>query len=124
MQKNLLSMNIHWVPQINFLVYKHYDSYIQFEKFEEEKKIIEKNCDIKIYDARKLILHGNDLYKQISDKNYAEIDPIEIYNLRKKGNSPAETVMHNEETKKIVSSFYPYDISLYNKCFNIDCSKF
>ena len=48
----------------------------------------------------------------------------EIYNLRKNSNSPAVTAMHNEKTKKIISSFYPYEIRLYNKCFNTGCSKF
>ena len=38
----------------------------------------------------------------------------EIYNLRKNGNSPSVTAKYNEKTKKIISSFYPYKISLYN----------
>lgn len=127
---NLISLNntirfdIHWRPQIDFLVYDNYDLYIQMEKFESNKALVEKNCNIKIIDARKLTLHGNDIFKKIEDKNFTDVAPEEILGLRTKGTSPSLVSMYDEETKMIVSNLFKEDVVLYDNNFNEKCSNF
>jgi len=94
------------------------------EKFENSKTLIEKNCNVKIIDARKLTLHGNDIFKKIKDKNFTNIAPFEILNLRTKGASPSLVSMYDEETKKIVCDLFKEDIILYDSNFNEKCSYF
>ena len=118
---NTLRFDIHWRPQVDFLVYHNYDLYVQMEKFENSKTLIEKNCNVKIIDARKLTLHGNDIFKKIKDKNFTNIAPFEILNLRTKGASPSLVSMYDEETKKIVCDLFKEDIILYDSNFNEKC---
>ena len=122
--ENVLRSNNHWRPQIDFLVYSKYDAYIQFEKFNNQKNIIEKNSKIKIIDIRKLTQNDNSSYKKINDNNFAKIKPSEILDLRGNNCIPSLSSLHNDETRKIISKYYCDDIYLYNNIFKTDCSNF
>tara|TARA_E500000331_G_scaffold62232_1_gene56811 strand:- start:150 stop:1025 length:876 start_codon:yes stop_codon:yes gene_type:complete len=123
-EKDILNLDNHWRPQVDFLVYNNYDLYAQLEKFEDYKNLIEKKCDIKIIDARKLTLHGNDIFEKIEDKNFSNVKPSEILNLRKKGMSPSLISMYDKVSIKIILDSFKNDIILYDKCFNEKCSEF
>lgn len=122
--QSLLKANIHWRPQADFLVYSNYDQYIQFEKFEEKKDILEKKLNIKIIDARKFTLHGNDLYKQIDNKNFSNTIPSEIIKMRGKGTTPSLNSFHNKESVELISKFFSEDITLYNNIFKKNVADF
>ena len=122
--KNTLRLDPHWRPQVDFLVYKKYDHYIQFEKFNEEKKVIEEKSDIKIIDARKITLHGNDIYKKINNRNFSNITPSEINKLRSEGFTPSLNSLYDEESKKIISDTFKDDIIVYENCFKEKCANF
>lgn len=122
--EDTLKFDIHWRPQVDFLVYNNYDLYVQFEKFENSKNLIEKDCDIKIVDARKITLHGNDIFKQIIDTNFTNSNPSEILNLRKEGSTPSLFSMYDKDTKKLVSELFKDDIVLYDNRFGKNCSNF
>jgi len=74
--------NIHWRPQIEFLVYEEYDDYFALENFNEVISIIEKKAKIKIYDARNLTKHGLNQYKLIIGQSFSDISLVEIFNLK------------------------------------------
>ena len=83
-----------------------------------------KNSNIKITDARRLTLHGNDIFEQVKDKNFANVTPSEILNLRAKNCTPSLISMYDKVSVKIISDLFKNDIILYDKCFNEKCSEF
>ena len=123
-EKDVLNSDNHWRPQVDFLVYNNYDLYVQLEKFENYKSSIEEKSNIKITDARRLTLHGNDIFEQVKDKNFANVAPSEIFNLRAKNCTPSLISMYDKVSIKIISDLFKNDIILYDKCFNEKCSEF
>tara|TARA_B110000438_G_C15676560_1_gene590454 strand:+ start:201 stop:1019 length:819 start_codon:yes stop_codon:yes gene_type:complete len=119
-----LRKDIHWQPQSDFLVYENYDLYVQFENFKAQQNLIEEKCNLKIYDARNLTLHGNDIFNQINDKNHTNTKPSEIAELRKMKNTPSLKSLYDKETKEMVTKLFLSDIRLYNNKFKTDCSIF
>ena len=123
-EKDILNFDNHWRPQVDFLVYNNYDLYVQLERFDDYKSLIETKSNIKIIDARKLTMHGNDIFKKIEDKNFSNVKPTEILNLRKKGMTPSLISMYDKVSKKIISDSFKNDVILYDKYFNVKCSEF
>ena len=119
-----LKANIHWRPQVDFLVYQNYDCYVQFELFNKKKTLIEEKSNIKIEDARNLTKHSNDRFKLIDDKNYSNTSPDEIITMRSNGLSPSLKSFHNKDTIGLISECFKEDIILYNEEFKTQCSKF
>jgi len=109
--------NIHWRPQIDFLVYEEYDDYFALETFAEAIPEIEKKAKIKIYDARNLTKHGLDQYQLITDKDFSEVSPVEIFNLKQKGYAPSYETLYNDELIELVKNRYKDDFDLYIEKF-------
>ncbi len=116
--KVLLS-NIHWQPQSDFLVYKTYDDYFSLEQFAQAKTHIETKAGLQIVDARPLTQHGTDRFQLLSDDNYAEYLPDDIYTLKKAGKLPSPAALYDDETQAIVSKLYKQDLALYKNLFGI-----
>jgi len=111
---NILVSNIHWRPQVDFLVYKKYDDYFSLENFSNDYKIIEKKTGIKIYDARSLTKHGADQYKKLSEKEkYSDVPSNEISNMKQKGMIPSHHSLYDDKLYEMVSKSYRADIELY-----------
>ena len=109
--------NIHWRPQVDFLIYEEYDDYFALENFNEAIPIIEKKSEIKIYDARNLTKHGLDQYQLITDKNFSDISPVDIFNLKQKGYAPSYESLYDDDLIEIVRSKYKEDFDLYIEKF-------
>jgi hypothetical protein len=112
--------NIHWRPQVDFLVYEKYDDYFALENFSDAIPEIEKKAIIKIYDARNLTKHGLDQYKLIKDKDFSDVSPVEIFNLKQKGFAPSYETLYNDKLKNMVKEYYKADLELYIKKFGKD----
>ena len=112
-----LRSNIHWRPQIDFLMYSKYDDYFCLEDFSKAIPSIEEKAKIKIYDARNLTKHGLDQYESINDKDFSDTLPIEILNLKDKGHAPSYESLYTEELIELVSTLYKDDFSLYTNKF-------
>jgi len=113
----ILNSNIHWKPQVDFLVYKKYDDYFCLENFSAAQPEIEKKAGITIVDARSLTQHGTDRFKLINDQSYAECLPEDIRQLKLLGQLPALTALYDEETILLVRKIFKKDIDLYKKLF-------
>ncbi|MCP3921794.1 MAG: sulfotransferase family protein [Desulfobacterales bacterium] len=107
--------NIHWRPQIDFLVYEEYDDFFSLENFSEAVKTIKEKLGIDVIDARPLTKHGLDGYAFLEEKNYYDLKPFELLNLKIKGSLPHPCKMYNDELIKIVRNTYKNDIQLYKK---------
>jgi hypothetical protein len=119
-EKKLLRSNIHWRPQIDFLVYEKYDDYFALENFSKAIPEIEKKAKIKIYDARNLTKHGLDQYKLIKDKDFSNVSPVEIFNLKQKGFAPSYETLYDKELIEMVRNLYKEDFELYIEKFGKD----
>ena len=79
--------DIHWRPQIDFLLYDNYDDYFAFENFKDAKNILLRKIDLDIYDARDLTKHGSNMYEPIEgDFQLTNCDEISI--LKKSNKMP------------------------------------
>lgn len=117
-QPGIFRANIHWRPQVDFLVYKQYDDYFSLEKNKETFQIIEEKTGINIVDARVLTKHGTDRYKKVENKPFSLIPANEIYTMKMEGYIPTYSTLFNEELISLVSKYYAEDIALYKSKFD------
>ncbi|MDD5276584.1 MAG: sulfotransferase family 2 domain-containing protein [Methylovulum sp.] len=115
----LLHTNIHWRPQVDYLVYKDYDDYFCLENFPTAKTVIETKAKLDIVDARKLTKHGTDRFTLLSDHNYADCRPDEISALKKRGQLPAPNALYDDEIAALVGKHFKKDITLYKALFGV-----
>ena len=106
--------DIHWRPQVDFLVYEQYDDYFCVENFQSDANAIKNKSRLEIVDARKLTKHGLDRYQLLSaDLDFSATPAAEIAELRRRGESPHPRSLYTTSLVQIVSNLYAADISLY-----------
>ncbi|MGB3405183.1 MAG: sulfotransferase family 2 domain-containing protein [Microcoleaceae cyanobacterium] len=114
--------NIHWQPQIDFLVYEEYDDYFCLEEFGKAVKTLQEKIELSVVDARDLTKHGSSQLKFVEDtlsegKSYANLSPDNLFLLKRSGKCPAPKLLYNEELIEIVQDCYQQDIALYSDIF-------
>lgn len=114
---SVLRSNIHWRPQVDFLVYKDYDDYFNLETFATAQSVIEAKAQLEIVDARKLTRHGLDRFEPLRDGHYADHLPDAIRTLKKAQQAPHPTALYDDELIVKVSTLFKKDIALYKSLF-------
>ena len=113
--------NIHWQPQIDFLVYEQYDDYFCMEEFDIAIETLNEKIGLSVVDARNLTQHGMDQLEQINDDQfYGQISPDEIFYLKRSGQYPNPKLLYNDELIEIVKDCYQEDILLYTEMFGLE----
>ena len=107
--------DLHWRPQVDFLVYEKYDDYFTLENFSKAIPIIELKAKITIYDARNLTKHGTDQYSMLNDTCYADMTAEEIYQMKKNGIIPSHQSLYDKKLEEQVKLAYKEDMILYEK---------
>lgn len=111
-----LVRNIHWRPQVHFLVYKEYDDYFCIEDFSSAQAVIMERIGLRIHDARHLTAHGSDQCENVgSPSEYARAPVPEISDLKKKGKIPTVQALYSERAARIVARLFAADISMYRQ---------
>ena len=105
--------NIHWRPQVDFLVYQKYDDYFCLENFAEVITTLKTKIGLEIIDARHLTNHGLDKLKLIDNDDYSQVKPAEIFRFKKDGYCPAPRSLYSDELIETVHKLYRHDIELY-----------
>jgi hypothetical protein len=113
-----LRANIHWRPQVDFLVYEEYDDYIRYEDFALAKERIERKADIRIVDARDKTRHGTDRYRLVHDQSFCDTKPYEIGSMRREGISPSHESLYDDAIRAVVAKSYAEDLKLYEALFS------
>ncbi|ASF45009.1 sulfotransferase family 2 domain-containing protein [Methylovulum psychrotolerans] len=113
----ILRANIHWQPQVDFLVYKDYDDYFNLETFAAAQSIISEKAQIDIIDARGLTRHGIERFELISNDTYADYLPDAIRTLKKAGQAPKPSTLYDDELIAKISKAFKKDIALYKSLF-------
>jgi len=114
----VLNSNIHWRPQVDYLVYTRYDDYFSLENFSKAIPIIEQKSGIKVVDARPLTRHGSDRFVTIDDSSYyGACLPEEIQALKAAGRLPSAQSLYDDEGVALVRKLFKKDIALYQQLF-------
>ncbi|MFT4613005.1 MAG: hypothetical protein ACI9NT_000138 [Bacteroidia bacterium] len=107
--------DIHWMPQINFLVYEEYDDYFAFEEFSTIEEELKDRIDLALVDARPLTKHGRDGYKRLSKRAPYRLPPFDLLSFKNAGLVPTLKSMYNDELVQCVKRAYKKDIALYKR---------
>ena len=106
--------DIHWRPQVDFLVYQQYDDYFALEQFDNSRKIIEARAGLTIVDSRSLVRHGLDQWRLLPVDNDFSATPVaEIAALRLRGESPHPRSLFTDALIDRVSQLYADDLALF-----------
>ena len=117
-QPGLLRADIHWRPQVDFLVYKEYGDVFQLERFGIAQQRLREACGFQVHDARGLTQHGIDGLERLSGgEDFSQVPPVEIFNLRQAGRVPQPAMLYNEQLVSRVAALYAEDLDLYKRHF-------
>ncbi len=117
-QPELIEKDIHLIPQCDFLVYKDYDDYFQFEMYAELNSSLEKKLGLQIIDVRDFNTVHTSKGLKTSDAINHKNTVREINNHLKKGEKPIPINMYTNEMTKKMGAIYFNDILLYAKKLN------
>ena len=110
----LSAFDIHWRPQIDFLVYEKYDDFFCLENFAAAVSTLKEKIDLEIYDTRSFLNHH---ISRIEPDSSIELpfkqSAIDLLVLKRAGRIPVVSKMYNEELTDIVKNRYHEDIELY-----------
>lgn len=109
--------NIHWRPQMDFLVYEEYDDYFALEDFSGVGSTLKERIGIDLIDARPLTNHGRDGLEVVSGADFSQLKPFELLTNKMNGALPDPKCMYSDELVEIVSRVYRSDIDLYKSKF-------
>ncbi|AWI86764.1 hypothetical protein CEW88_23670 (plasmid) [Alloyangia pacifica] len=112
-QPNLLSSNIHWRPQQDFLVYDRYSRVFALERFAEAIPVLRDEIGFEVQDARALTGHGTDRLTQIETGDFADLPLIKLADLKRGGRLPAHDRLYDADLARRVADLYAADLALY-----------
>lgn len=115
LDRGLIRREIHWRPQIDFLLYKEYSDVFAIEEFAKAANVLKEKIGFKIYDARPLTKHGSDQFELIEDGLWHNVPVKEIGALRNIGKLPSTDSMYSKSLYSLVSRGYASDIDLYKR---------
>lgn len=116
-ERSLLRLNIHWRPQVDFLLYEQYSDYFSLENFKQAISTLKEKIGFEVIDARALTNHGTDKLKLLDDRCYADTPAFDMSVLKRQGSCPSHASLYDKELYQLVSELYSDDIALYKeKC--------
>ena len=120
-QSQVFKSDIHWRPQVDFLLYENYSDYFALENFPKVKKTLKEKINLDIVDARSLTEHGITGLTLLEEQDYSHMSAFDIAVLKRKGLCPHPGKLYTPELIDIVKSLYADDFSLYTaKCNSND----
>ena len=114
-RKHIRNGDIHWAPQISFLVYENYDDYFAFEEFPRLVKALHSKIGLDVVDARPLTKHGRGGYRRLARNAPFRRSPTELFEAKQAGFLPTIRSMYSDELVDCVSRAYKSDLALYRK---------
>ena len=112
--------DIHWRPQVEFLVYEDYSDWFAMEDFAAATARIEERTGMHVHDTRALARHGTDRFTLTGEIEFADTPVREIARMQRNGRSPTHAALYDADLVKAVSRIYASDIELYVSHFGRD----
>lgn len=107
--------NIHWRPQVQFLLFEEYSDYFCLEDLATAKITLKEKTNLELIDARPLTKHGLDKYTKITDGNFSDTPLEELEDLKKQGKTPDYPTMYDQELIEMVKKTYKEDLTEYKQ---------
>lgn len=109
-----LEANIHWRPQVDFLVYESYDDVFALERFGDAvARLAQKG--IAVADARALTGHGTG--HLVTEEGAFADTPIHVLaEMKRQGRAPRHAALYDAALITQVRALYGGDITLYETC--------
>ena len=115
----ILRSNMHWQPQIEFLVYKNYSDYFAVEQFDKAKKTLKEKIDFEIHETRHIYKHGRDDFEKL-DGNYTDTPAYEIASMKREGKIPSTNSLYDPDIYDQVSEIFKADLKLYKNKIGLE----
>ncbi|WP_417198005.1 sulfotransferase family 2 domain-containing protein [Bizionia sp.] len=113
----ILRSNIHWRPQVDFLLYENYSDYFSMEEFSNAIDVLNKKIGFSVVDARGLTNHGITDFEMLTSDCFSNVSAFDIAVLKRHGKCPSHTAMYDEELMSIVTDLYRADFDIYVEKF-------
>lgn len=112
-QPHLRTSDIHWRCQTDFLIFKEYDDYFNFDNFSLIEPILENKIDLKLVDTRDITHHGKTKYRKL-DGDYSQMSTADLKLLKNSGSLPSDASLYTPELKEKVFKLYESDFNIRN----------
>jgi hypothetical protein len=109
--------NVHWRPQVDFLVYRDYDDWFCVENMDLATRTLKQKIDLEVLDARALTRHGVEGLTLVADKDYSDAGAAEILDMKNRGICPHPKSLFSDDVLPEFRKVYRRDINLYAKQF-------
>lgn len=116
-KKSIQNGDIHWRPQVDFLVYQKYDDYFCLEEFSKVITTLKTKINLEIIDGRNLTNHGIDKFKLLDD-DFSQVRSADIAKLKQEGFCPSPKSLYSDELIEKVQKLYCNDLQLYKETIN------
>jgi hypothetical protein len=114
----VLNFNIHWRPQIDFLVYQDYDDFFCIEDFGHIVAQLKKRIGFEVVDARPLARHDRSWYRLLQDGQFFADAPLpQLEALQLSGLTPEPESFFDDELIGLMHKIYAADFALYREHF-------
>jgi hypothetical protein len=121
--KYRLQGNVHWRPQVDFLVYERYDDIFCLEAFSDAVATLRNRIGLTVQDARGLTKHGSEMFEPlVGDESFADRPTHEIATLKRAGRIPRTEQLYDTALIAEVGQMYAADIAFYTKTIKRSCA--
>jgi hypothetical protein len=112
-----LTLNVHWRPQTDFLVYQDYDDVFRLEDMPEMITTLQTKIGLTLRDTAALAGHGNLGRARIREGFFGRTDVLALRQLKQEKKVPEYERMYDADLYDRVARLYAKDIDLYSACF-------
>lgn len=114
---DMLRLNEHWRPQVDFLVYDEYDAWYAVERMAEARVELDARIGLELVDARPLTRHGTDRFELMdvpeTGGHFADMPLTELAALQAAGRAPSHGALYDDGLIGAVADAYAEDLALY-----------
>lgn len=111
--------NIHWRPQVDFLVYKEYDDLFCVEDFDAAARQLDHRIGLKLVDSRPFVRHDTSRHKTLPiSKNFADTELWQIEAILMNGMRPHSASFYDDELRETVLAAFAEDQRLFQQLFH------
>ena len=113
-QDDILTANVHWRPQVDFLIYETYSQVFALEAFGTAVKTLKDEINLDIRDARKLTRHGTDGVTLQKSSLFSDMPLSKLSDMKRGGTLPARILLYDDGLAHLVAEVYAEDMTLYD----------
>lgn len=111
--------NIHWRPQVDFLVYKTYDNLFCVEDFASAAERLEQQIGLRLIDSRPLVKHDSSHFRILPfSKSFADTEVWQLEAMTMKGLRPHALSFYDDGLRELVAAAYAEDFRLFRQLFS------